>query len=332
MSLNIEMSELIKNTGSSLYEIAEKVEYKQNLSTEEKEMFEISDAWAREVGNKGCDPNKEIASFVTKTVQEELYNAPDELLDTIFTRGTIGEFDDAEYQKQVKNTLTAYNAAKGGTVDRSFLDFTVIKPEVRNSQIETDLSYADMRRNGFKSIATLATYCQEALKNKMFFDIFNILDDAIVGGDQVIIIGGGKPTQEGVDQMTQYLLDRDSNASIIGLSKYTRPLYRMDGRKEYLSNEMKDNFNRYGIVDFIDGVKVATIPAAHKTGRGEMLLPDKRIWGVSGSVGTIDMKGEVHTYQTEDNQNEKMILKVADFTYNFAITNPDNVVKMTFNN
>ena len=52
MALNLEMSELIEKTGSSLYEIAEKVEYKQNLTAEEKEMFEISDAWAKEVGRQ----------------------------------------------------------------------------------------------------------------------------------------------------------------------------------------------------------------------------------------------------------------------------------------
>ena len=330
MALNLEMSELIEKTGSSLYEIAEKVEYKQNLTAEEKEMFEISDAWAREIGKRGFDRDHEVSAYLTRTIQEELYNTPDELLDSIFDRGNIGEFDDVEYQKQVRNSLVAYEAAKGGTVDRSFLDYSAVGAKNRNLQVETDLSFVDLRKNGFKSIATVATYATEALKNKMFFDVFKILDDAIVGGEQLITVGGAVPTQASVDQMTAYLLDRDSNAMMVGLSKYTRPLFRMDGRKDYLSNDMKDAFNRYGILDVIDGVRIATIPTARKTGKGEMLLPDKRIWGVAGTVGNLDMKGEVHTYQSEDNQNERLILKVADFTYSYAITNPENVAKMVF--
>ena len=35
-----------------------------------------------------------------------------------------------------------------------------------------------------------------------------------------------------------------------------------------------DEFNRYGLVNFIDGVRVASISGAKKTGKGQLLLPD----------------------------------------------------------
>lgn len=211
MSLKVEIAELMEKSGT-MYDVAEKVEYKQNLTNEEKEIFEISDAWCREIGKTGNDKDHEIAAFVNKVVNEEIYNAPDELLDSMFDRGSIGEFDDEEFTKQPKNTLEAYEAAKGGTVDRSWIDFTAVKPITRNQQIETDLSYVDLRKNGFKSVATVTTYAKEALQNKLFYDVFTMIDNAIVGGDQLVTAGGKVPTQAAVDSFNLYLLDRDPSA------------------------------------------------------------------------------------------------------------------------
>ena len=42
------------------------------------------------------------------------------------------------------------------------------------------------------------------------------------------------------------------------------------------------------------------------------------------------MKGEVHVYEDEDNSNDKIIIRVKDFTYNVALTNLENIAKMTF--
>ena len=210
MALNTEIAELMDKTGT-MFEVAEKVEYKQSLTSEEKDIYEVANAWAKSIGEKGYDDNREIAAFVNKTVTDEIYNAPDELLDTMFDRGTIGEFDDVEYTKTPKNTLEAIEAAKGGTVDRSWIDFTAIKPITKNRQVETDISYADLRKNGFKSVATLATYAKEALQNALFYDVFSMIDTAIVGGEQLITAGGKVPTQTATDALTLYLLDRCSS-------------------------------------------------------------------------------------------------------------------------
>lgn len=273
MSLRVEISEIMNKPGT-MFDVAEKVEYKRSLTAEEKEVYEISDAWAREIGKTGNDKDHEIAAFVNKVVNEEIYNAPDELLDAMFDRGSIGEFDDEEFTKTPKNTLEAIEAAKGGTVDRSYIDFSAVKPITRNRQIETDISYADLRKNGFKSIATLTTYAKEALQNALFYDVFKMIDDAIVGGEQLITAGGRVPTQTAVDAFNLYLLDRDPSAVAVCLSKYAQALGRMDGRAQYMSNEMKNDFNRYGLIDFIDGVRIASISGAKKTGKGQLLLPD----------------------------------------------------------
>ena len=44
MAIRTEIDELMKKDGV-LFEVAEKVEYKRELNTEEKEIAEISDAW-----------------------------------------------------------------------------------------------------------------------------------------------------------------------------------------------------------------------------------------------------------------------------------------------
>jgi hypothetical protein len=53
---------------------------------------------------------------------------------------------------------------------------------------------------------------------------------------------------------------------------------------------------------------------------------------VAGKIGGLDMKGEIHTYERFDDSNEKVILKVADFTYSVGITNIENCNKMVLTN
>lgn len=327
MSIRSEIDELMNNDGV-LFDVAEKVEYKRDLTAEEKEIAEISDSWAKEVGKKGSDPDCTIAEFVNRTVQEELYNTPDELLDRLFERGSIGEFDDTEGYSEVKNTLIAHEAAKGGTVDRSYIDLSVVKPIWRNRQVETDLSYVDLRKNGFKAIATLTTFMKEACQNALFHDVFAMIDAAIVGGEQLIDVGGATPTIEAMDKLSLYLNDRSDDSVIVTLNKYAQAIRRMPNFAQYLSSEMKDEFNRYGLAKTYDGIDIAGISGARKDGKGNLMIQDKRIFGCSGSIGNLDMKGEIHVYQDMNNQAEKVHLMLKDFTYGIMITNLERAAKV----
>lgn len=217
MAINTEIKDIMSKEGV-LFDVAEKIEYKRELNAEEKEIAEISDAWAREIGKTGKDPECTIAEFINRTVNEEIYNAPDELLDQIFERGSVGEFDDYEGHKDPKNTLVAYEAARGGNVDRSYIDISVLKPTWKNRQVETDLSYTDLRKNGFKSIATLTTFMKEACQNALFFDALALADEAVTGGEQLIAVSGATPTLEAMDKLSLYLNDRASDSVIITLN------------------------------------------------------------------------------------------------------------------
>lgn len=327
--LNIEIAEVMQDTGK-VYDIAEKTQYNMPLTSEESEVAQVLDSYYREVGKTGRDEEHQIAAFITRTVQDELYNAPDELLDSMFNRGTVGEFDDYQAETVAKNTLIAHEAAKGGNVDRSYLNFEVIKPVWRNIQVETDLSYVDLRKNGWKSVATLTTYMAEAAKNKMFAIVFGAIDAAMTGGDQVIDVQSAVPTMEGMDALTLYLNEHSdgSNPFTVSLMKYCAQMRRMTGYNEFLSDAMKNDFNRYGLAKLYDGVAITGISSAKKLGDGSLLIPDKRIFGIAGKIGSLDMKGEIHTYEDMDNNGERVHLMLKDFTFGYSIDHIDRVAKM----
>lgn len=265
-----EIAELAKS--ASIYEIAAKTVRKINLNDNEKVVAEQLDEWARKVGETGHDPEHEIAAFVTRTVNDEFYNAPDELLDAMFVRGSIGEFDDYEAViEPVKNTLVAHEAAFGGNVEKSYLDFSVLKPTWKNRQVESQISYRDLRRNGFKSVALLADYAVQALNNAMFYDIFSAVNAAITAGaDNYIAEANATPSQATMDALALYLNDR-GNGTIIGLSKYIQAASKLTG---FTSSDMINEVNRNGRLGVYGGNSLYPISAAKKQGNGELLFPD----------------------------------------------------------
>lgn len=311
-----------------LFDVAEKMEYNRELSTEEKEIAEISDAWARNIGETGKDPDCQIAAYIKKSVQEDVYDAPDELLDRILERGNIGEFDDAEYTKVAKNTLVAHEAAKGGVVDRSWIDLSAVYPVVQNRQIETDMSYVDLRKNGFKAVSNLIVFMKEACQNVLFYDMLAQIDNAIVGGDAKIDVTGSAPTLDAMDALSLYLSDRSDDAVVVCLNKYAKSIRRMPNFTQYMSDAMKNDFNRYGLAKTYDGIGIAGISGAKRQGNGSLLVPDKRIFGIAGQVGNLDMKGDIHVFQDMNNQSEQVHVMLKDFTYSFAITKIENCAKI----
>lgn len=325
--INTEIASLV-NEKSKMFEWASKVEYKKEMTSEDKEISQVMDAWAKDIGEKGSDNNNELANYIVNVIQPEVYDVPDELLDFMFDRGTLDEFDDYKMVEDPKNTLVAYDAAKGGNVNKSYIDNKAVAPVWKHKQVETSISYADLRRNGFKSIANLTVFGKEALQNKMFYDIFSQIDGAITGGEQLITVGGSNPSIAAMDQLALYLVDRGENPFTVSLSKYAQQIARMTGHAAYMSEEMKNNFNRYGLVNFYNGVRVGQISGAKRTGDDLQLLPDKRIFGLAGKIGKLDMRGSLRVYETFDNNKEKVDLKITGFEFGTAINKIDKIAKI----
>lgn len=325
----IELSELVK--GTSVCEIAAKTVRGINLNSDEKTVAEYLDEWARKIGETGHDEGHEIAAYVTRTIREEVYDAPDELLDAMFDRGSIGEFDDYEAViDPIKNTLIAYDAAYEGNVPKSYLDFDVLKPTWKHAQVESALSYADLRRSGWKTVALLTEYAEKALRNKMFYDIFSVIDAAIaVGAENCIVEAGATPSQVTMDALALYVNDR-SGGSIVALSKYIQAASKLQG---FNSEEMLNEIHRTGRLGMHDGVSLYPISGAKKQGNGDLLIQDKRLYGIAGKIGTLDMKGEVRTYETENNNKETIDLKITGFSYGYSFNKDslENICKVVIN-
>ena len=278
MSTKIEIAELMEKNGT-MYDWAEKVNRGVSLTSEENEISQVVDAWAKEIGTKGKDNDNEIAEFIIKTITDPVYNKPDALIEKMFEMDSIGEFDDYVINKTPKNTLVAYESAKGGNVYKSYIDTSALTPTWKHAQVETEISYTQLRRGGFKSIANMAVFAKEALDNKKIKDVFSALDTAIAGGEQVFAVTGGESalTKTILDKLSLYVLDHlaDGDTGIMfGLNKYAQAIANMSGYTSYMSSTMKDDYNRYGLVKEYGGCLIGGFSGARKAADGELLIPD----------------------------------------------------------
>ena len=162
----------------------------------------------------------------------------------------------------------------------------------------------------------------------MFQDAIAYLDTLITSSTtEQYFTASGSLTQAAVDQLTLYLLERGVNPFILGRTKYAQQIARMTGQNQFMSDSMKNDFNRYGLVSFIDGVRVAHIPTVVKVNE-QPVLPDEKLFGIADKIGTLDMKGTLRMYETFDNTAEKVNIKLTGFEYGFMIANPENVCKL----
>ncbi|WP_061328776.1 hypothetical protein [Clostridium botulinum] len=326
--MKIEISELMNKKGV-MFDWANKVQRGITLSEEEQEISEVVDVWAKEIGNRGTDPNNEIAEYIKKVVEPEVFNPDDALLNALFNIGTIGEFDEKAAEVLPKNTLKVYDAVRGGNVPKSYIDPSVFDTQTVKLQTETEIKYSDLRRNGYKSIAKLTELAEEALQNEKYFRLLNAIDNALTTGGENDIASGSTLTMAALDNLSTYLLDRGTNPYIIGLTKYTNSIIKMSGFEGYCSEDMKNELNRYGRIALYNGVKINGVSSAKKTGHGQTLVPDKRILGIADKVGDLDMRGELRILQTMDNNNEKVHLKFTGYDFDYVIYHLDKIARIT---
>lgn len=326
-------TEISSIESKDLFNWGYKVKNGVSLSSEEKEMSAVMDAFARELGNGKGDSNKVIAELVKKVVEPEVYNTDGTLLERMFDIGSIGEFDKVHYSSIPENTLKVYDGIRGGNVEKSYLDSGIINPVTIRLQAETQLKMSDLRRNGYKSIANLITLSEEALQNEKFYRIMNAVDVAIGAGtvDQTINNAGQVPLTASLDAITNYMADRaDGGEFLIGLSKYIRPIGKMSGFTSFLSEDMKNELNRTGKLSEYAGVRLEDVSGARHTGLGQLLIPDNRILGIAGKIGELNMKGDLRVLETEDNDKEIIKLKFTGFDMEYAIKKLDKMARIVF--
>jgi len=336
MAIRTEIAEIMESP-SRVYSIAERAvasRFNMNaFSKEERETAEVIDAWASEIGKQGDDKGRLIAAFVKRTIEEPIDNKADELIELMLEEDAIGEFDAYVVEKAPENTLIAYDAAKAGNVDKSYIDGTAVTPTWKHAQVETEIPFSKLRSGGFKSIANLSVYAAEALKNHKIMSVFTTLDAAVTGGEQVFAVTGADPTAEALDKLALWCIDNADEGDtpfMFALNKYAQKIAKMAGYASFMSEDMKNDYNRYGLVNMYQGCLIGGYSGAKKTGNGELIVPDKRIFGVSGKIGVIADRGELRIYEYPDYDREAMQFKFTGYEYGIAITNPEKVAKITF--
>lgn len=333
MSIKNEFAEVVKST--DMLEWAEKVNLKKDMTKEEKEVSQIVDVWSKDIGNRGADNDLEISGFIRKVIENPTYSYPSELFDMMFDSDSIGEFDDVEYDIAPKNTLVAYEAAKGGNVPKSYIDTSKTATVWKHLQVETLIPYAKLRRNGYLTIASATTFAKEALENKKLQTVFGIIDNAISGGDNVFSVSGGTSalTTTVMDELSLWVLDHleDGDTGFtFSQNKYAQAIARMSGHSSYMSNDMKNEFNKYGLVKEYGGLLIGGYSGARKTADGQPIVPDKAIYGLSGKIGVMTDRGELRVYETMNNNKEAVELKFTGYEFGVKIIRPEKIAKVEF--
>lgn len=329
--MNTELSAIMTQDGR-LVEWSNKIKYNVDMNAEDKEISAVLDNWAKNVGKTGLDANHEISQMITKAITPETVAAPSVLIERMFnTGGNIGEFDDTRIEKAPKNTIKVYESMKGGNVDRSFIDFSVLAPKWVELQAETDLSLQDMRRGGYKTVATLVNFITEAMEYKKIAAILNVVDTAIVNGAaNYINETTAMPTETSMKALSLYLHDTTDGETpmAFGLNKYKQAIAGLTGATTYLTDAVKNQYNTTGFISQYAGMDLIGLSGQKKLPDGSFIVPNQRIFGCSGVIGDVITRGETLTLQNTDINSEKIHIKVNGYSFGIAITDLSKVAKV----
>lgn len=329
--MNTEISSILTQDGR-LVEWAEKVVYKLDLSAEDNDISQVTDAWLKDiVGRTGHDTNHEISQLILKTITPEVVAAPSMLLDRMFSSGSIGEFDDARYEVTPKNTIQVYDSIPGGNVDRSFIDFSALTPTWRSLQAETDVKLQEIRRGGYRTVATLVNYIREALEYKKIAVVMAGVDTLIASGAAGYVSEStSAPTATSMDALALYLHDTADGETpfAYGLSKYIQAVNKLAGQTTFLTDKEKSLFNNTGFINQYAGLELLGFSGQKKLPDGSYIVPDKKLFGVSGRCGEMTTRGDTLVLQETDINSETIHIKVNGYTFGYQITDPTKVGKI----
>lgn len=331
--MNIELSEVMNEKGKMI-NWAKNVVNKKQLSEEEVAISEAVNKFAEDIANTGAT-DRALSEYLIRIVEEEVYNEPSELLDIMFNQGEIGEFDDYLSVGTYKNNLMAYESSiRGGSVDKSYVDFK--KSEMKNIalQIETEIRYDDLRRNGALTIAQLTLYAVESMQNKKFKAIFEYINSLLTSSDPNVFDATGGLTVQAMDDFAGYVEDYTTGVNdsslIVGLTSTLRGVKNMANYDKYLSDNMKEELNMgSNILNYYGGVKLASIKTGKKLADGSPLLPEKTMYGFSGKIGKCDTRGELRVLQTPNNGKEVLGIKFTGYEFVFSVDYKEKISKLT---
>ena len=178
-----------------------------------------------------------------------------------------------------------------------------------------------MRKSGWKTVSLLAENATAALKNSMYAKVFNAVDSAIASGANYGT--ASSVTEAAMDALAVYTMEHsDGDAVILANTKYILAASKLVPA----SDAMKEEMYRNGFLGKYGSIPMKAMNSAKKV-QGQAMFPDQRIFGIGKPIGRLDMKGEIHTYQDEENARERIQLYWKDFTFGVAY-NPSGLLNV----
>lgn len=330
--MNTELSAIMNQDGR-LVEWSNAIKYAPGeLTGEDKEISSVLDAWAKELGRTGRDPDYQLSQLIEKTFTPETVSAPSELIDALFDPDSIGEFDDYRVTVDPTNTIQVYDAINGGNVPRSFIDHKVLKPTQTSLQAETDLTMEQLRRGGYKTVANLITYINEAFELTRVARLIDVVDKAITGAPNLFNESGATPTDEVSRNLATYLLDvTDGDTPLIfGQNKYIVAMAGLDSAQYGFSDSVKNQYNQTGKIDMYAGCRLIGLSGVKKLANGSLIIPDQRLFAAAGKIGKCITRGDTRVQQETDINNEKVHVKVNGYSFGTVITDISKTAKVVF--
>lgn len=328
--MTLELSTKMKENGF-IVDWAERVQYGLELDNDHRETSEVLDEWAKKIGEKGVDKDNEIAELIRRTVTNDVISTPDELVSMLFDENSIGEFDDTYGEIEPKNTIKVYESIKGGNVDASYIDFTRMQPEWTELQAETFIPYVDLRRGGYKTVATLVNYIREAFVQKRWSVLFNKAAAIPTAAPQLISESTAAPTATSADALALYLMDiaeSGENPVILAQNKYVMAMSKLPAAIYNQSNEAKEAWRRYGSIGYYAGQEMRGFSGVRKMADGQLVIPNQVVLGIAGKVGSAITRGETRVYESMDNNAEHVHIKANGFSFGTMITKPEKIAKI----
>ncbi|NFT08591.1 hypothetical protein FDF26_16260 [Clostridium botulinum] len=330
---NIELSEVriqdMFNNGEA-FEWASKVYNKEELSEEQKAFSAMIDENVKAIyETSSATATTEIAQIVRKILEPEIFGVPNEILGEIFDdAGQFGEFDKMKVRYSAKNTLVARQSAqRTGNVMKSYIDFTKGQVAETSLQIETELRMSDLRRDGAYGVAQLTMFAIEEFDKQKFRYLLTVSDDLVKSGGENYFTVTGALTSAVVNDFTGYVDDNNLDSGygkIVGLSNKMREL----SRTANCSDPMLETLNNTALLPIVNGCNLVSIKKGKKTGDGQTLMPEKKLFGFAGKIGQMYTKGSMRVLTTNDNNSEVISIKFTGVEFGVCIDKPEKIAKL----
>lgn len=321
------------NEEGRLIEWAEKAANKQELNEIEQAISESMNQYGREIGKLGKDSAREaVSELIVKVIQPEVFSPiTEDILNKIFRTNSYGEFDIVKIMNTPKNTLIAYeNAARTGNVNKSYIDFTVGQVVEKSIQLEFEIDYDALKREGAFTVATHIMFALEEIRNKKFQIILDYVDSLIQGGDHLTECGSKTLTLGGLQEFTDRLDDNCETGipMAVGLSTIVRNAMRVADVEKHMSDSVKDEVFRTGKLNHFFGTDFASVKAGRKTGKGEKLMAKDTLYGFCGEVGEMYTRGTMDIDSTKDMNARKIHFMISGIEFGVCITDLDKIYKL----